>query len=363
MNIPLFKPVITNNMKNAALKAMDEDFFVLGKAVDVFEEDFSRYVGTRFAASVSSGTNALQFSLSYHNSRGKEIITTPSSFIATANSIIQAGGKPVFVDVDEETNNIDPSLIEEKITDKTTGILPVHLYGNPCEMDKIKSIARKHSLFVVEDACQAHGASHEGKMAGSMGDAGCFSFYSTKNITVFGDGGMITTDDPELNSYARKIRNCGRVDQNTHDIIGYTSRLNTINAAVGIEQLKMLDELNRKRHEISRIYNEELAKIKGILTPTSNKKGTCSYYTYTIRTEKRDKLMQHLQENGISCGIYYPLPIHLQPVYRKRFGYREGDFPNAERFSGTCLSIPMFPDMSSEEAEYVIKNIKSFHNR
>lgn len=363
MKVPLFKPVVTKEMKDVVINSIDNEFFVLGKSVKEFEDEFARYVGTKYAVSVSSGTNALQFSLQFFNTEGKEVITSPSSFIATSNTIIQNGAKPVFVDIDPETNNINPTLIEEKITDDTVGILPVHLYGYPCEMDKINHIAKNNALFVIEDACQAHGAAFKGNKIGSIGAAGCFSFYSTKNMTVFGDGGIITTDDFQLASLISKLRNCGRVDQNTHDIIGFTSRLNTINAAIGKEQLKYLDKWNKKRNDIARFYDEELDGFKEIVIPPKGKDIFCSYYAYTIRTEKRDELMRYLEKNGISCGIYYPKPIHLQPIYKKIFGYKEGDFPNAESLSKTCLSIPIFPEMRTYEIEYVIKNIKSFFNR
>jgi dTDP-4-amino-4,6-dideoxygalactose transaminase len=360
MKIPLLKPIVNEAMKNAAVKSLTEEFFVGGESVKKFEDAFSAYIGTKRAVGVSSGTNALSLTLESIGIKGKEVITTPTSFIATANVVVHAGGKPVFVDIDYETNNIDHDRIEDAITDKTAGILPVHLYGKPCEMDTINRIAKKHDLFVLEDACQAHGSEYRGKKAGSLARAGCFSFYSTKNMTVCGDGGMITTDDNGIADLISKLRNCGRKEQNIHDVVGYTARLNSMNAAMGIEQLKLLDSWNSRKSEIAKIYFEGLEGIGDLMLPKESGHEKIPYHLFVVKTGSRDRLKQHLDKNGVGCAVYYPIPIHLQPIYVKMFGYKKGDYPNAEKHTETNLAIPMFGTMKPEEAEYVVKQLKSF---
>ncbi len=360
MKIPLLMPMMNESVKNAVCESVMNEFFVGGGSVKKFEEAFSSYIGTSRAVGVSSGTNALSLTMEALGVRGKEVITTPTSFIATANAIVHAGGRPVFVDIDYETNNIDHGKIEDAITEKTAGILPVHLYGRPCEMDAINRIAKEHGIFVVEDACQAHGSEYKGKRTGSLSRAGCFSFYSTKNMTVCGDGGAVTTDDNQLADLVSKMRNCGRKDQNVHDVIGYTSRLNTINAAAGIEQLKLLDKSNSNKSEIVKIYMEGLEGVGDLVLPKESSDAKIAYHLFVIKSKSREGLMSHLKENGIGCEAYYPHPIHLQPAYVKLFGYREGDYPNAEMHAKTNLAIPIFGDMKAEEAEYVVKHVKNF---
>jgi len=362
LKIPLAKPVFDNEMKDAALDALQNERFVLGESVFKFEEEFARYCGVKYAVSTSSGTNALQLSLLALGVRGDDhIITTPFSFIATANAALHVDALPVFSDVDLNTYNIDPGAIKKKIDKNTRVIIPVHLYGFPADMNQILEYSQEKGLFVVEDACQAHGAEYYGQKVGSIGDVGCFSFYPSKNMTVCGDGGMVVTNNEEIAEKVAKLRDCGRVSHYEHDLIGFTARLNTVNAAIGRVQLRRLDEWNRKRREHAELYNRLLSGIEGVILPPRECSGIKPvYHLYVIRTKFRDQLKDWLEKNGIQCGIHYPIPIHLQPVYRRLFGYRRGDFPNSELLSDTVLSLPMFPDLTREEIEYICEKVNEF---
>jgi len=352
MRVLLSKPLFTEEMKEAALDALQNEFFVLGESVYKFEEEFTRYIGTKYAVSVNSGTFALTSSLvALGIEKSDKILTTPMSFIATANSVIHAGGTPVFSDIESDTGNIDATLIENKIKD-IKGIIPVHLYGNPCDMDNIMEL-KEEGLFVIEDACQAHGAEYKGKKAGSIGDVGCFSFYSVKNMTVGGDGGMAATNNEKIAEKIRILRDCGRVSKYEHSMIGYTARLNTVNAAIGRVQLKHLDEWNEKRKYAARIYQKNLPEELLL-----RKNGNSVYHIFSIHSERRDVIIQHLKENGIETGIHYPIPIHLQPIYKQLFGYKEGDYQNSERFSMEVVSLPMFPEITKDEVKFVCENVK-----
>lgn len=351
LEIQLSKPVFTEEMKNAALEAMQNEFFVLGESVYKFEEEFAKYIGTKYAISVNSGTSALSLSLIALGVRpGDNIMTAPMSFIATANAIIHANGVPIFSDTEKDTGNIDANLIKD-IPENVKGIIPIHLYGNPCNMDKIMELKEK-GLFVVEDACQAHGAEYKSKKVGNIGDVGCFSFYSTKNMTVGGDGGMITTNNEDIVDKIRILHDCGRISKYEHSMIGYTARLNTINAAIGRIQLRHLDEWNEKRRYVASVYKKNLPQ--NILL---RENGDHVYHIFAISSEKRDDIVQHLKKNGISTGVHYPIPIHLQPIYKKLFGYKECDYPNAEQFSKEIMSIPMFPEMTTDQAMFVCEKI------
>jgi len=351
MRVPLSKPLFTEEMKEAAVDALQNEFFVMGESVYKFEEEFARYIGTKYAVAVNSGTFALASSLiALGIEKGNKILTTPMSFIATANSVIHVGGIPIFSDIECDTGNIDPTLIKNKIKG-IKGIIPVHLYGNPCDMDKIREF-KEEGLFVIEDACQAHGAEYKGKKAGNIGDVGCFSFYSVKNMTVGGDGGMVTTNNDEVAEKIKILRDCGRISKYEHSMIGYTARLNTVNAAIGRVQLKHLDEWNEKRRYAARIYQENLPKE---LLLSENKNSV--YHIFAIRSERRDEIIQHLKENGIETGIHYPIPIHLQPIYKKVFGYKEENYPISEKFSREVVSLPMFPEITKDEMKFVCEKV------
>lgn len=363
--IPLAIPVFDKEMEEAALNALHNQRHVMGEDVCKFEEEFARYVGTRYAVSTSSGTTALQIALlALGISTKQEAITSSFSFIASANSILHAGGIPVFADIDAKTFNIDPEKIRQRITKQTKYLLPVHLYGYPCDMQTIMIIAEENNLKVVEDACQAHGAVHRGKMAGSIGDAGCFSFYPSKNMTVCGDGGMIVTSNEETAKLAAKIRDCGRKTQYEHDVIGFTSRLNTVNAAIGRIQLTRLDEWNRKRLEHASAYDTLLSDVEDVaLPPKATTDTTPVYHLYVIKAKNRDRLKQFLQNEGVQCGVHYPLPIPLQPIYKQLFGFKEGEYPVSERVSTSCLSLPIYPDLTRSDIEYISAKIHEFYEK
>jgi perosamine synthetase len=362
MKIPLGKPIFDKEMEAAAVDSLQNEHFVLGESVYKFEEEFAKYCDTDYAVSVSSGTEALHLSLLASGLKpGRQVITTPASFVATANAVVHAQGQPIFADVDLETYTVDPRRVAEAATSKSSAIIPVHLYGHPANMDSINVMAEKRRLIVIEDACQAHGAVYHGKRTGSLGTVGCFSFYPSKNMTVCGDGGMITTNDEKIATLALKLRDCGRKSQYVHDEIGYTCRLNTVNAAIGRVQLKHLNEWNEKRRKIAETYNSLLGNIEGlILPPKSNAEIQPVYHLYVIRTSLRDKLKNWLESQGIGCGVHYSLPIHLQPIYQKLYGHKEGDYANSEQLCKTCLSIPMYPDLTESEISLISEQISNF---
>ena len=362
-NIPLASPIFDKEMEDAALNALRNERFVLGEDVFKFEEEFARYIGTRFAVSTSSGTNALQIAfLALGIEKGNEVVTSAFSFIASANAVVHAGAIPVFADIDAETYNVDPKAMKLRVTKQTRVLLPVHLYGYPCDMREIMNTAEELALKVVEDACQAHGAMYASKKAGVIGDIGCFSFYPSKNMTVCGDGGMIVTNNESVAKLAAKLRDCGRKSQYEHDIVGYTSRLNTVNAAVGRVQLRRLDEWNKKRVKLAAKYDKLLAGISEVNSPPrGGSKVKPVYHLYVVTVKKRDELRAHLQEKGISTGVHYPLPIPMQPVYKQMCKFKIGDYPISVGISKKCLSLPIHPSMGTDEVEYVCDKIKEFY--
>jgi len=359
--IPLFVPVFTEEMKEAAVNALENEFFVMGESVHLFEEEFARYCGTKHAVAVSSGTAALRLSLlAFGVKPGDRVMTTSNSFVATANSIVHAGGKPVFTDIEASTGNMNPDKMDfaGSSSKDMKGIMPVHLYGNPARLEEIKDVAGKGwGGFVLEDACQAHGAEYKSRKVGSIGDAGCFSFYSAKNMTVGGDGGMVVTNNKDIAERVAILRDCGRKSKYEHTMIGYTNRLNTINAAIGRVQLKCLDEWNGKRRKLAGIYRKTLPDDM-LLSDT--KDSIPVYHLFVIRSKQRDALRKHLDDNGIGTGIHYPLPVHLQPVYMKMFGFKGGEFPVAERFANEALSLPMYPGLEEDKVKFVCEKVLEF---
>ena len=354
--IPLSKPIINEEMVKAAMEALTTDKLVLGENVYKFEEEFAKYNGVDYAIAVNSGTAALHISLLAAGiKKGQKALTTPNSFVATSNSILHAGAVPVFVDIEENTGNINTTLIKSTIKRyNTKAILPVHLYGNPCDMDDIIEVARKNDLIVIEDACQAHGALYKGKKVGSIGDVGCFSFYSIKNMTVGGDGGMLTTNDEKIAERAGCLRDCGRRSKYEHVMVGFTARLNTINAAIGRVQLKYLDKWNENRRKIAKEYRKRLPEKIQLLDKESVK---AVYHQFVIKTESRNKLKEYLKINDVETGIHYPIPIHLQPIYKELFGLKEGSFPIAEDFSKKVLSLPMYPELDMDKVKFICEKI------
>jgi len=360
--IPVSKPYIGEAEKQAVMEVLDSGMLAQGPRTAKFEERFAQLCGVKHAIATSSGTTALHLALLAHGiGPGDEVITTSFTFIASVNSILFTGATPVFVDIDADTFNLDPELVERAITPRTKAILPVHLYGYVCDMDALQAIADKHSLKIIEDACQAHGAEYKNRKAGSIGDIGCFSFYSTKNMIVCGDGGMVTTNDKNVAEIIRKLRDCGRKSSYEHDVIGYTARLNTVNAAIGIEQLKKLDGWIKKRRENAEFYRRLLSNIEEITLPVPEKDIKSVYHLFVIRAKRRDKLKEFLKKNEIFCGIHYQIPIHLQPIYRELYKYKGGEFPESEKHAEKCLSLPMFPDLKKNEIEYVCDRIKEFY--
>jgi len=313
--IPLAKPTITKDMIDAAINALQNEYFVLGDCIYKFEEEFAKYCEADYAVAVSSGTHALQFALISAEIKNAEIITTPMSFIATANSAIHSQNIPKFVDINNEDWNIEPKNI--KVTDKTKAIIPVDLYGNPCKIDEINEIAEKNNLVMIEDACQAHGALYKNHKIGSLAEFTCFSFYSTKNLTVGGDGGMVVLNNEKYAEKIRKLRDCGRVGKYLHDCIGYTARLNTVNAAIGRVQLKYLDSWNEKRLALANYYIKKLQTNSEITLQVIDSQVKAVYHLFAIRAKFRDSLQNYLKEKGIGTGVHYNPPIHLQPIYKQ----------------------------------------------
>jgi perosamine synthetase len=340
MKIPFFVQEFTDEMEEAAVNALRNESFVNGESVSKFEEEFARYIGTKYAVSVNSGNSALQLSLMALDIDGniQKVATPTNSFIASANCIRMTNAQAILTDIDARDGGIDVSSITEKVN----AIIPVHIYGNPCDFDSVKTFAEEQKIPIIEDACQAHGAIYRNKKVGSLSDVGCFSFYPTKNMTVGGDGGMSTTNNEEIADKIKSIRDNGRKTKNEFDKLGFTMRLNTINAAIGRIQLKHLDEKNSRRREIVSIYKENL--IEDCILP-ENENGKSVYHQIVIRHEKRDKIREELTNNNIGSAIYYEKPIHLQPLYLE-YDYK---LPNSEKFAKEVLSLPSYPSLANDQ--------------
>lgn len=348
--IPIAKPIIGDEEKKAVLEVLNSGIIAQGPKVKEFEQNFAEYTGTEYAVAVNSGTAALHIALLAQGiGPGDEVITTPFSFIATANSILYTGAKPVFVDVEEETFNIDPEKIQEKITGRTKALLPVHLYGHMADMKAIMDISQDHNLVLVEDACQSHGAEFDGRRAGSFG-TGCFSFYPTKNMTS-SEGGMITTDDREIDEKARMIREHGSRERYVHEVLGFNLRMTDISAAIGLCQLKKLPEFNRRRIENAE-YLTELIRNEKIITPKVGVNCRHVFHQYTVRVRgDRNKIVNTLNKKGIGTGIYYPIPIHKQKLYRDLDF--DDSLPVSERLAGEVISLPIHPSVTKKDVEYI----------
>ena len=339
MKIPFFVQEFTKEMEEEAVHALRNESFVGGESVSKFEEEFARYTGTKYAVSVNSGNSALQLSLMALDIGDKSKVITPTnSFIASANCIRMTNAEPILTDIDMKDGGIDLT----NNNDVVNAIIPVHIYGNPCNFDSVKLFSEEQNIPIIEDACQAHGAEYKGKKVGSLGDVGCFSFYPTKNMTVGGDGGMTTTDNEEIALKIKSIRDNGRKTKNEFDKLGFTMRLNTVNAAIGRVQLRHLDEKTKRRREIATIYRKNLAH--DCILP-ENKDGKSVYHQIVIKHEKRDNIRKELTDNEIGSAIYYETPIHKQPIYEE-FGYK---LPNSERFSKEIMSLPSYPQLTDEQ--------------
>ncbi|NOZ25683.1 MAG: DegT/DnrJ/EryC1/StrS family aminotransferase [Nitrospirae bacterium] len=335
---------------------LESSRYILGPKVEELEKGIAAYHGVREAVGVASGTDALNLSLKALGiGRGDEVITTPFTFFATVEAIIYQGARPVFVDIDPETLNIDPAKIEERITERTKAIMPVHMFGMPADMERISAIASKYNLFVVEDCAQSFGAHIRGRKTGSFGDAGCFSFYPSKNLGAYGDGGLITTDNEKIAGRMRVLRNHGSEKGYIHHAIGLNSRLDEIQAAVLLVKFKRIDGYLSLRREKARFYTERLGSI--VQCPKEQDGFYHVYHQYTIRSPLRDRIKSYLYEQGISSVVYYPIPLHLQEALKGE-GYRRGDFPFAERASMEVLSLPIYPEIDRSAQERVCEAVR-----
>ena len=347
MKIPFFVQEFTDEMEEAAVDALRNESFVNGESVSKFEEEFARYIGTKYAISVNSGNSALQLSLmALDISADSKVATPTNSFIASANCIRMTNAQPILTDIDARDGGIDVSSIKEKVD----AVIPVHIYGNPCDFDSVKTFAEEQKIPIIEDACQAHGAIYKNKKVGGLSDVGCFSFYPTKNMTVGGDGGMSTTNNEEIADKIRSIRDNGRKTKNEFDKLGFTMRLNTVNAAIGRINLKHLDEKNSRRREIVSIYKENL--IEDCVLP-ENENGKSVYHQIVIRHENRDKIREELTNNDIGSAIYYEKPIHLQPLYLE-YDYK---LPNSEKFAKEVLSLPSYPSLTNDQLLEICEHV------
>lgn len=358
--IPIAKPFIGYEEIKAVTNVLKSGMLAQGPKVNELENLFAKICAAKYAVAVNSGTAALHTALKIAGiKQGDEIITTPFTFIATVNTILMQGAKPVFVDIMEDTFNIDPTKIEEKVTKKTKAIVTVDLYGHLCDYDEIDKIVKSDKLIVIEDACQSINAEYQGKKAGSFGDVSAFSFYATKNITC-GEGGIITTNNKDYAENAKLFRQHGRYNLNEYDYvdIGYNYRMTDISASILLAQLKKLDFVTKKRIENAEYLSKKLGNIKGIKVPIVKKGYKHVFHQYTIRIEdnfklKQDELASYLNKKGIGCNIYYPKPLHLC-VHIKRLGYKKGDFPVAEKLSKQVLSLPIHPNVTKEQLDYII---------
>jgi len=351
--IPIAQPLIGQEEKEAVIAVLDSGMLAQGPKVEEFERAFAAMCGVRHAVATSSGTTALHLALLAHDiGPGDEVITSPFTFIASANAILFVGARPVFVDIDESSFNINPSLIEARITPRTRALLPVHLFGNPCDMEAIMAIAARHGLIVIEDAAQAHGASIQGRKVGSFG-TGCFSFYPTKNMTT-AEGGMVTTDDDQVAEKARLLRSHGMRKRYYHDFLGYNFRMTDLQAALGLAQLAKLEVFNEKRIANARYLTEHLRDV--VITPQVRDGYRHVFHQYTIRVQKnRDQMVEQLKEQGIGTGIYYPLPVHRQAIYQN-LGYTDR-LPVAEKVSREVLSLPVHPALSQTDLEKIVEAV------
>ena len=392
MNIPLIDlkaqyESLAKELNEATLGILSSANYIMGKTVLDFEKKFANYIGVKHAISVGNGTDALVLALKAMGiGKGDEVITTPFTFFATAEAISAVGATPVFVDVEKETFNIDVTKIEEKINSNTKAIMPVHIFGQSADMDEINEIAKKYNLKVIEDACQAIGGKYKGRNIGTLGDVACFSFFPTKNLGCAGDGGMIVTDNDEIATIARALRTHGsgengqkaynllnnieeevKTAEGANDtvynplkyynyLIGYNTRLDAIQAAILNIKINEIDNWNAKRREIVSIYNEALQN-NDLVTPIAKDYNEHVYHMYILQSENREEIISKLKEAGIATGVYYPVPLHLQKVYND-LGYKEGDMPVAEYLSHRTFAIPVYPELTKEQVDYIISKIK-----
>ncbi len=348
---------IAGEVDEAMHRVVVDADFILGADVQLFENEFASYCEAKYAVGVDNGISALELTLrAYGIGTGDEVITVAHTFIATVSSISFTGARPIFVDVDPVTYTMDAAQLEAAITPRSKAILPVHLYGQAADMDKILSVARRHNLVVIEDACQSHGARYKGRRVGGLGDAGCFSFYPGKNLGAFGDGGMMVTSDSEIAQRVRMLRNYGQSQKYHHTSLAYNRRLDTLQAAVLRVKLRRLDEWNESRRNAARAYHSLLRDVDSIVLP--EEAATCAhvYHLFVIQHPRRDALLRHLGEKGVSAGLHYPTPVHQQPCYED-LGEIRCPLPVTESLAARVLSLPMFPEIGLDQLRYVCQQI------
>ncbi len=343
---------IRGEIDAAIQRTLDLGTFASNQAVASFEDDFARYCGTRHCVAVNSGTSALHLALIAGSVQaGDEVITTPFTFIATSWAVSYVGARPVFIDVDPRTGNLDVEQIARAIGPKTRAILPVHLYGQMADLEPIRELCHKHGLALIEDAAQAHGARYQGHRAGSYGDLGCFSFYPTKNLGAFGEAGAITTNDEKLAARLRQLRDHAQIEKYRHEEIGFNYRMDELQGAILGIKLRHLEGWNLTRSELAKTYTSKLANT-AVTLPSESPGRKHVWHLFVVHSPQRDKLRDALSQAGISTGLHYPIPLHLQPAY-KFLGYKPGDFPVAEKLANECLSLPLFPELKQTELDRV----------
>ncbi len=362
MEIPIFDlnaqyKSIKDDIDSAVARVLDSGWFVLGKEGKAFEQEFAEYNGSEYAIGVNSGTDALHLALrALDIGPGDEVITVPNTAIPTINAISLANANPVFVDIDPLSYNLDPKKLKESINPKTKAIMPVHLYGQPATLDEIISISEEHGIPIIEDCAQAHGATYKNRKVGTFGAMGCFSFYPSKNLGAYGDGGLITTDNKNLRDKLISLRNYGQTSRYVHEETGTNSRLDEIQAAILRAKLTHLDEWTSKRRELAETYSRSLTNVE---VPQELKDRNHVYHLYVIITDNRDELREHLTENGVGTQIHYPIPAHLQQAYQD-LNKGEGSFPISEIFSNQILSLPLYPELEKEKVQKVIELVNDF---
>jgi perosamine synthetase len=355
MKISLSKMYVDDQIEKAISDVLNSGRYISGQNLKSFEEEFADLCSTEYAVGVSSGTSAILISLmALGIGAGDEVIIPSHTFIATGSPAKFLGASLVYTDIDPETYTIDPAEIERKVTPRTKAIIPVHLYGHPCDMDPINDIAKAHNLYVIEDACQAHCATYKGRKTGSLGDIACFSFFPSKNVTVLGDGGMVTTNDSELARKVGMLRNHGRTQKYVHEMLGLNCRLSEVHATIGREQLKHLAEWTERRRAIAAKYNALLRDF-GVIIPVEREWAKHVYHMYVIRVMQRDNLAAYLKERDIETGIHYPVPVHRQPCLMS-----DVHLPITEKYVNEILSLPMHPQLSDEQVDYVASEVRNF---
>lgn len=372
LDLPAQQKSVLPEMMEVFKAACESASFIGGPLVSNFEQSFAEFSGSKYSVAVNSGTDALRFALMAMGiNQGDHVVTVPNTFVATTEAISQAGGKISFVDVEESTSLMDLNKLEdllnerfEKSTNKTLRpkfIVPVHLYGQMTDMDGLMQLAGKYDIRVLEDACQAHGAKYKGKGAGTIGEAGAFSFYPGKNLGALGEAGAVTTNNSKIADYIKVIRDHGQRKKYYHEIEGYNGRLDAIQAGCLSVKLKHLKKWNEERQKLARVYDTELSQLPWIKKAEVLPHNISSYHLYVIHCQNRDGLQKHLKDKGVHTGLHYPVPLHLQQCYSS-FGYKTGDFPVSEKLSQRLLSLPMFPELGEERVRYVVESIKSFQS-